>query len=167
MYVKSLALAALAAAAVSAQSSPSLVEVLQSTPEISNLTTLVSQFPGLARALINATEDLTILAPTNEVFATFLKGPGAALVANNETGLIEGLLGYHVLKGAVPSTDITTTPAFVASVVDVPALTNVTGGQVVELAKNGSDVVAVSGAKSASKVVKAVCVVVNPIGKRA
>lgn len=169
MYLKSLALAAAAAiVTVSAQntdpssSAPTLVQLLQSTPELQNLTAVLGQFPGLARALINSTKELTILAPDNDAFAAFLKGPGAALAARNETGLIEGIIEYHVLAGLYPSSKFSDTPAFLSSVLGLPIFTNVTGGQVVEVVKNGSDVEAISGLKAESTVVKAVRVPIAP-----
>lgn len=153
MYSNWLALASLAVAAVSAQSDPTLVKLLEATPDVSSLATLVGALPELASFLLNAT-DITILAPTNDAFAKFQKTVGAGLKAN-DTALIEALLSYHVLQQAVPSSDFSDTPAFVPTLLTSP-YANVTGGQVVEGALNGSDVIITSGLKSTSKVVKAV-----------
>lgn len=153
MHFKSFALASLAAAAVSAQSPPTLVKLLESTPDIGNLTTLVSRYPRLVSALKNAT-DITILAPSNEAFVKFVKGPGSK-IRFNDSALIEAVLAYHVLQGAVAASDFATKPAFVPTLLDAP-FANVTDGQVVEAVKNGTDAVIVSGLKAVSKVTKAV-----------
>lgn len=157
MHFKSLALTSLAVAAVSAQSSatPTLGDVLQSTPEVSNLTAILGQYPALAGALVNAT-DITIVAPSNEAFVKFIQGPGRAFA--NNTRAVEQLLAYHVLDGLVPSSDFSATPAFVPTLLNTPTLTNVTDGQVVEGVVNGTDVEIISGLKQVSKVVKAVCI---------
>lgn len=152
---KSLAWASLAVATVSAQSDPpTLLDLLKDTPEVTSLAGAVASLPDLANFLLNAT-DITILAPTNDAFAKFLKTPGVSLSPNN-TDLIEALLAYHVLQQTLPSSEFSETPAFVPTLLDTP-YTNVTGGQVVEGALNGSDVVITSGLKATSKVVKAVC----------
>lgn len=154
MQYKSLALASLAAAAVSAQSPPTLAKLLASTPQLSSLTKLLSGYPADLAALANAT-DITILAPSNAAFAA-LFGPGDIKVPANETKIVEAVLTYHILQKAVPSSEFSTTPAFVPTFLDKP-FANVTDGQVVEGVKNGSSVVIVSGLKQASKVTTAVC----------
>ena len=152
---KSLAWASLAVATVSAQSDPpTLYDVLKDNSDVTALTGIVAGLPELADFLLNAT-DITILAPTNDAFAKFRKAAGATL-SGNDTDLIEALLAYHVLQQTVPSSEFGETPAFVPTLLDTP-YTNVTGGQVVEGALNGSDVIITSGLKATSKVVKAVC----------
>ena len=155
MQYKSLALASLAAAAVSAQSPPTLAKLLESTPELSSLTKILGNYPDDAAALANAT-DITILAPSNNAFAT-LFGGSDLVIPENQTKIVEAVLTYHILQQAVPSSDFSTTPAFVPTYLDAP-FANITDGQVVEGIKNGSDVVVVSGLKQASKVIKAVCI---------
>ena len=153
MQFKTLALASLAAVAVSAQGSPSLSGLLSSTSDLSTLNGLLGQLPRVAAALANAT-DITILAPSNEAFATLFGGSDIKINASTSAA-VEAVLAYHVLQGAIPSSDITTTPAFIPTLLTAP-FANVTGGQVVEAIKNGSDVLFVSGLKSVSKVVKPV-----------
>lgn len=154
MQYKSLALASLATAVVSAQSPPTLAEVLQSKTELSSLTQLFGRYPEAAAALANAT-GITVLAPSNDAFATAFGG-SEIKIPDNETALVGAVLSYHVLQETVASSDFSTTPAFVPTFLDAP-FTNITDGQVVEGVKNGSDVVIVSGLKSASKVTTAVC----------
>lgn len=151
MQYKSLALASLAAAAVSAQSLP---ELLASTPELSTLATLLGQFPEAAAALANAT-DISILAPSNTAFATLFGGEEIK-IPENETKVVEAVLSYHILQETLESSDFTETPAFVSTLLGAP-FANVSDGQVVEGLKNGSDVVIVSGLKQVSKVTTAVC----------
>lgn len=155
MQYKSLALASLAAAAVSAQTPPTLAKLLESTPELASLTKVLGSYPEDVAALANAS-DITILAPSNEAFAT-LFGGSEIKIPENETKIVEAVLTYHILQQKVPSSDFSTTPAFVRTFLDAP-YTNITDGQVVEGVKNGSDVVIVSGLKQASKVIKAVCI---------
>ena len=151
MQYKSLALASLAVAAVSAQSLPDL---LKSTPDLSTLAALLGRYPEDAAALANAT-GITILAPSNTAFATLFGGSDIK-IPDNETEIVEAVLSYHILQEPVESADLSATPAFVPTLLDTP-YANVTNGQVVEGFTNGSDVVFVSGLKQVSKVTKAVC----------
>jgi uncharacterized surface protein with fasciclin (FAS1) repeats len=143
MLFHSLTVAALAAAAVSAQT---LQQALSSTPELSNLTALVD--PAV---FANAT-DVTLLAPSNEAFASFGR---RATVNVSDPEVLAAVLSYHVLKSVVRSSDFQTTPAFVPTLLESPRFTNVTGGQVVKGALNGTDVIVTSGALQTSKVIQA------------
>lgn len=154
MHFKSLALASLAAAAVSAQSAPSLAKLITSTPELSTLGALLARDPNAAAALANVS-DYTVLAPSNDAFTALFGGPGLTKVPANATAAIEAVLTYHILQKAVPSSQFSSTPAFVPSFLTAP-FANVTGGQVVEGVKNGSKVEIISGLKSVSTVIKAV-----------
>lgn len=141
------------AAAVMAQT-PDIVTLLKSTPSLSQLLDLVSQQKGLVDTLAKA-QDITILAPSNDAFSTFLNSPQAALYKQNPDALLE-LLKYHVLQTKVPASAFSSTPVFVPTLATDSAYTNVTGGQVVEGILNGTTVEIISGESQVSKVIKAV-----------
>ena len=140
MQLKSLTLAAFASA-VSAQN---LTSVLSGTPELSNLTALITSVPSLVTALSNAT-NITVLAPSNDAITAFLSSNDGMANANN-TAFISALLQYHILQGTIPSSAITNTPAFPHGLADeTTGFVNVTGGQVVEAVTVGGNVVIYSG----------------------
>ncbi|KAI9893336.1 MAG: hypothetical protein M1814_000466 [Vezdaea aestivalis] len=129
-----------------------LTALLAATPQLSNLTTFVTQFPALAAQLSNAT-NITILAPSNAAFAKLLAGGGASALA--DTTLVQSLLSYHVLAGTYRAAAITNSSAFVPTLLTNPRYANVTGGQRVEVKKVGSTVEIISGLKSVSNVTTA------------
>lgn len=149
MHLKLFSLAALATLA----SAQSITSLLSSTPELSSLTSLVTQFPDLVKAL-GAAKDITILAPNNAAIDAFLK-KNPTVAKENPKG-VEALLTYHVLQGTVPASHFTTTPAFLPTQLGPPTFTNVTGGQVVEGFSKGKDINIVSGLLAVSTVVKGV-----------
>ncbi|MCJ1267736.1 hypothetical protein MMC22_007622 [Lobaria immixta] len=147
MHLKLLSVAALATLA----SAQNLTAVLTSTPELSRLVSLVSQFPDLVKAL-GAVQDVTILAPNNAALEEFLKKNPTAVKQNPK--VVEAILTYHVIQATVPASDFSTTPAFLPTLLTPPALTNVTGGQVVDGFFKGKDIEIVSGLRAVSTVVK-------------
>lgn len=149
MYFKLFSFIAWAAFA----SSQSITSVLSGAPELSNLTALVSQYPNLVEAL-KTTPDITILAPSNDAIAKLLASPlGKSLAA--EPKLIEAILSYHVVTGKLATSEFKTTPVFLPTGLTAQALTNVTGGQVVEAFRNDNQLDIVSGL-TVSHVVKGV-----------
>ena len=142
MHYKYLSLAALAAGA-SAQTM-NLTAALMSSPDLTNLTSYVSLFPDLLSQLSMA-QNVTILAPSNEAFATFLNSSAGSAITSNDTAAIQALLMYHVLNGTHPAASIMSTPAFVPTMLTNMMYTNVTGGQVVEAVTQGMDVEIYSG----------------------
>lgn len=148
MHLKFLSFAALATLA----SAQSLTSVLSATPQLSNLTTYVTQFPDLLQFLEKA-KDITILAPTNAAFDQFLKN--ATSIQQNPQ-LLEAVLTYHVLQARVPASSFKATPAFIPTLLTTRKLTNVTGGQVVEGVVKGGKIEVVSGLRAVSTVVKGV-----------
>lgn len=154
LYKNIAALAALAATATAQNSStPSLTQLLGSTPQLSNLTQFVTLIPGLADSLGSA-QDITILAPSNEAFTTFLNESGSA-ISINDTTIIRALLSYHVLNGTFYASNITETAAFAPTLLTDTAFTNVTGGQVVQAQTVGDKVYIFSGLGANSSVTTA------------
>jgi transforming growth factor-beta-induced protein len=104
---------------------------------------------------LSVAKNITILAPNNAAFANWM----ATKIGEEEAmmpDMVTALLQYHVLKGSVPSTSITTTPSFVETFLTNTTYTNVTGGQRVEAVKMGNMVMVYSGLKMNSTVVTAV-----------
>ena len=163
MLFNTFAASALAlATAVSAQT-PDLAALLSSTPELSQLSSLLSAYPDLADTLAQL-EDSTILAPSNDALAKYLRSPAGSAFRGNNTRIVEALLSYHVLTEVVPSSAFETTPAFVPTLLQAPTYHNVTDGQKVSGALNGSSVEVTTGLKLVSNVVQAVCLGPNRLG---
>lgn len=80
-----------------------LDEVIEQDPNLSSLNTAL-QLTGLNEA-IRASNDITILAPTNEAFNSFL---GTTPIENVPLPVLEELLLNHVLNTRLPSVSITT-----------------------------------------------------------
>jgi hypothetical protein len=117
---------------VSYGSAITLLEVLQSNPQLSSLSALVNASSN-ATALLASSNNFTFLAPSNDAISSFnSQNPGvlnSSLLANVQYGL---------LKGGFPTLSFTNTPQFVPSNLTNATYANVTGGQVVELVL-GSD----------------------------
>ena len=141
MQFKLLSLAAMAAAVSAQQQTMNLTQLLTGTPDLSNLTSLVSLYPSLL-AQLGSAQNITILAPSNEAFSKFLN---TSKISTNDTGAIQAILQYHVLNGIIYADQITNTPAFAHSTLTNASYANVTGGQVVEAVKTGSNVTIYSG----------------------
>jgi uncharacterized surface protein with fasciclin (FAS1) repeats len=152
MLFRPLLVLAAGAAAVSAQA---LTEVLTGAPELSSLTSIVTRFPDLVAALGGA-NNITILAPSNDAFSKLLASPAGARLAANDSALIQAVLSYHVLQGNFPASSISDKPAFVPTLLNNTAYTNVTGGQRVEVVKKDDKVIVYSGGRANSTVTKAV-----------
>ncbi|KUJ13454.1 Fasciclin-domain-containing protein [Mollisia scopiformis] len=109
--------------------------------------------PSLSAALSSASP-ITILAPSNDAFTKFLATAGG-MSASKDSGMVAGLLEYHVLNGSFPSTAFTTEEQFVPTLLTNASFTNVTGGQVVAGMLSGKTVEIMSGLKEISKVTTA------------
>jgi hypothetical protein len=112
---------------VSYGSAISLLEVLQTYPQLSSLSSLVNGSSNVT-ALLASSNNFTFLAPSNDAISAFnSQNPGTlngSLLANVQYGL---------LKGGFPTLSISSTPQFIASNLSNATYANVTGGQVVEL----------------------------------
>lgn len=158
MHLKLVAFASLATLAAA----QSISSVLTATPDLSKLTSLVTQFPDLVKFLANA-NDITILAPSNAAIDTLLAN--ATDILKKYPQLVKSVLTYHALQARVPASSFEATPAFIPTFLTTPALTNVTGGQVVEGFVKGKTIEVVSGLGRVSKVVKGVSMDCFPQGK--
>ena len=149
------------AAAVSSQS-PNITAALSSSPDLSSLANVVSQYPSLLSSLANAT-NITILAPSNQAFTKLLNNASLADLTGSDAGAVQALLQYHVLNGTYPASTITDTPAFVPTLLQNTTYSNVTGGQGVEAVRQGDSVIFYSGLLSNASVTQAVTTL--PIGR--
>ena len=131
-----------------------LTAALESQSSLSTLTKLVSMFPPLLSTLA-AAKNITILAPSNEAFSAIMDSP---IIKQNNTGAIQALLMYHVLKGTYPASSLKSTPAFLPTLLDNSVCANVTGGQVVEAVTQGASVEFFSGLLQNSTVTTAVSI---------
>jgi hypothetical protein len=105
-----------------------LLEVLQTYPQLSALNTLVNSNAS-ATALLANSQNFTFLAPSNTAISNFnSQFPGLL-----NSSLLLPTIQYGLLKGIYPTLSITHTPQFIQSNLSGTAYANVTGGQVVEL----------------------------------
>ena len=141
MRSKSFALASFAATAVA--QNMSLSSVLANTSSLSNLTSFVQLFPDLVSQLSSAS-NITLLAPSNAAFTKLLNSSAGMMFAS-DMSLVEPLLTYHVLNGTFYASNITSTPAFVHTMLTNSTYANVTGGQAVECVRQGDAVTFTSG----------------------
>lgn len=130
-----------------------LTDVIAQTPELSTLGSLLQAYPAVASTLANAT-NITVLAPSNSAFSTFLTSAVNASIAA-DAGLVPAVLSYHVLSGTIRSTDITAMPSFAKTLLSNSSYTNVTGGQVVKAEAVNNGVVFTSGLLAESNVTTA------------
>ncbi|KAL2073016.1 hypothetical protein VTL71DRAFT_10340 [Oculimacula yallundae] len=148
MHFSNLIPAAALVAVVAAQGQMSLMEVLLANNKtLGTLSGLIQVHPELLSNL-TSTRNITILAPSNDAFSTYLNTPGGQSAAANP-GTVQALLQYHVLQGAWVSGGLTT-GVYAKSMLVNSSFTNVTGGQVVHLSKMGEKLMASSGNKEMS-----------------
>ncbi|KAF2167225.1 hypothetical protein M409DRAFT_54411 [Zasmidium cellare ATCC 36951] len=151
----------------------SLVELIQSQPDLTTLLTALNAVPRFTNHLASL-HDITILAPTNAAFAKVpprsplgeaLAQAALATPENPAPGPvragIRALLAYHVLKGVYPASSAGETPVFVPTVLDSSfevggvSVANVSGGQNVGVKADGGGVEIISGGLAMSRVVQA------------
>lgn len=120
----------LLAAVVGRTNAQSITDLLAATPELSELLNAASQYPDLVDALGAAT-DITIFAPVNSAFAD--------LPANLDADFVRAVLTYHVAVGRFAASSFTYEEQFLPTLLQDPAFSNVTGGQVLKVeADDGS-----------------------------
>lgn len=141
-------------ALVSAQSNtPNLTSLIANTSQLSGLATLFAAFPQLGNTF-SGLSNVTFFAPNNAAIKA-LEATGAVSSATNQAYVAVGL-EYHIALGKIYASDISSTPTFAHTTLNSPMFSNVTGGQVVEAAANGSTVTITSGLKLEAQVVEAV-----------
>ena len=164
MQFKYLPLAALAATA-SAQSTMNLTATLAGNGNLTNLTSYLGFLGTPFQTQLAGLKNVTLLAPSNQAFANFLNSSAGAAIKINDTAAIQAVLMYHVLNGTYDSSAIKTTPAFIPTMLNNKAYSNVTGGQRVEAMRMGTNVTFVSGLLAHSNVTQAVSLKILYLGK--
>jgi uncharacterized surface protein with fasciclin (FAS1) repeats len=123
----------------------SLLELLQGTPELSTLYARINASTNLTNFLASSS-DFTLLAPSNNAFTKLPAG-----TSNMTDEQFTAMLEYSLLRGGFPKLSLSTANEFVPSHLNNSKYANVTGGQAVGLALDGSDKLQVlSGNKSIS-----------------
>jgi len=124
----------------------SLLQVIQTTPQLSTLQSLLSSNVSTnITNFLSSANNFTFLAPSNNAITTFNKA------GTNLTGdLLFATLNYSLLHGGYPTLSITNNSQFVASNLVNASYTNVTAGQAVELVNNNGTPEAVTGNKTIS-----------------
>lgn len=140
-----------------------LVAALQADPDLSTLLSAITAVPGLADQL-DAAEGITIFAPVNDAFAAVdADSPEGQAIAGGDVADIASILSYHVVPATIVSSDITTSPQFVqtllipGNIIGGGPASLVPGGQYLGAQLDGSDVVLSSGNLATSTVTQAVC----------
>lgn len=146
------------ASAVLAQSNgtmSSLAGALNSSSQLSSLSAVLA-LPGLTEldAALTSARNVTLLAPSNEAFASL--GNTTLQALTQDEGLLTALLQYHVLDGTIMASDITNMSSFVPTSLTNNTYANVTGGQVVEAVNRDGNVTFFSGLLDNSTVTQAV-----------
>ena len=156
----------LAASATALATAQDLATVLSGQETLSTLVGLLGQVQNTTEFLASQ-KNVTLFAPSNDALASIVASGGIFSIeeAAVDPGLIEQILRYHLIKGAVKAADIKEIPQFVPSYLDYSGFvldgevsgSNVTGGQVVSvnLDEDGNAIVT-SGIKATSNVVVAV-----------
>lgn len=139
--------AALALVLASTAFGQSLVDVLNSTSQLSSLSSLIGPY---AQQFANLT-NVTLLAPDNSAINAFLNSSTGSQLAT-QPNLVQAVLSYHVIQGNY--SNITNT-SFLPTSLQPPQYANVTGGQRVEAVRNGQNITFFSGLLQNSSVVNA------------
>lgn len=132
-----------------------LTQLLSNTTQLSSLNTLLSSYPEVVSSLSNVT-NVTILAPSNNALSNLTNSRELESLASASRQYVVDLLSYHILQGEHYVSNISETPEFIPTYLNDSAVTNVSGGQVVEAIKQGNDTYFFSGLFSNSSVAQAV-----------
>ncbi|KAK3994823.1 FAS1 domain-containing protein [Cladorrhinum sp. PSN332] len=151
MQLRHLTLLA-AAKAVTAQTLPSLADVLAAQSEsLSSLTTWLESQELVYNLLANA-EDVTLLAPSNNALQQLNNSPLANELLSN-TEFLTAFLSYHVLNGTYYASNLTSAPLqVIPTLLDLAGYGNITGGQKLIAQSSDGGVSFISGGGSKSTV---------------
>ncbi|PSN62391.1 FAS1 domain-containing protein [Corynespora cassiicola Philippines] len=107
----------------------SLREILSDNPSLSIFKSLLQQFRLFED--FSSLENVTLIAPTDQAYLDLAQwGFNLSLV---ESFIARALLQYHVLEGTWHSSDLSTTPKVLHTLLQPPILTNVSKGAAVKL----------------------------------
>lgn len=88
-----------------------IVSKALNTPELSSLVAALQAADGDLVNILNGTGPFTVLAPTNDAFATFLADNNFATLGDVPSDVLAQVLLNHVIDGKVMSTDLITAGA--------------------------------------------------------
>jgi uncharacterized surface protein with fasciclin (FAS1) repeats len=114
-------------------------DILALFPEVSDFSALVNSYPRFLSKL-QAANNFTLLVPNNTALSQWRAGQIFA-IENSENitqDYIEATLSYHLLNGTYPTADFGIQPQFISTGLLNQSWNLVTGGQRVEVAKNGT-----------------------------
>ncbi|KAL8795796.1 MAG: hypothetical protein Q9182_007490 [Xanthomendoza sp. 2 TL-2023] len=107
-----------------------LTQLLQSNPNLTQFTTLLTSY-GDIYANLSFQSDVTILAPNNDAFNKIPYSSLGAAFETNQSQIVRSVLQYHILTGRHPAAGYNSSFSFDKSWLQHINYTNVTGGQVV------------------------------------
>ncbi|WP_040281119.1 fasciclin domain-containing protein [Psychroserpens damuponensis] len=91
---------------ITAPTSLNIVETAIATPDLSSLVAALQAADGDLVNVLNGNGPFTVLAPTNEAFATFLSDNGFASLDAVPTDVLSQVLLNHVISTELSSTDL-------------------------------------------------------------
>ena len=91
---------------VNTQQEFNIVETALASPNLSNLVAALQAADGNLVNVLSGEGPFTVLAPTNEAFATFLSDNGFESLSEVPTDVLSQILLNHVISGNVTSTDL-------------------------------------------------------------
>ena len=83
-----------------------IVQTAIATPSLSSLVAALQAADGNLVNVLNGSGPFTVLAPTNEAFATFLSANGFSSLSEVPTDVLSQILLNHVISGNVTSSDL-------------------------------------------------------------
>lgn len=87
---------------------PNIVQLASASPDLSSLVAALQAADGDLVTVLSGAGPFTVLAPTNEAFATFLSNnDDYTTLADVPTDVLAQVLLNHVIDGSVPSTTLT------------------------------------------------------------
>ncbi|KAI9723362.1 MAG: hypothetical protein M1812_001246 [Candelaria pacifica] len=150
MHITFVSVLAILSGTALAQGPPSLTKLLSDNKNLTKFNSLIQEY-GDIYATLSFSRDITILAPSNDAFDKIPYSSLASAFSDNKTDIIRSVLDLHVLNGTHSSGSLNSTAQFLATWLDDPRYSNVTGGQTIQIVKqSGNDIVTVSGLGSRS-----------------
>eukprot|EP01025_Chloroclados_australasicus_P027381 TRINITY_DN2716_c4_g1_i1.p2 TRINITY_DN2716_c4_g1~~TRINITY_DN2716_c4_g1_i1.p2 ORF type:complete len:481 (-),score=73.43 TRINITY_DN2716_c4_g1_i1:112-1554(-) len=107
-----------------------LYEVIASDPELSLLSGII-QDAGFESTLNNAQAQFTIFAPNNQAIEEFQSGNPEVSLGPSQMGLLQSILGYHIVNISYTTTDLAELP-FVETLLgkETPLYIETVGGKI-------------------------------------
>lgn len=133
-----------------------LLQVLQSYPQLSSLSAYVNGSSNATALLANA-NNFTFLAPSNAAITTYATQNPNVLTKD----FLLATLQYSLLQGGYPTLSFTDTPQFVPTGLVNASYANVTGGQRMELMSSSGAAEIFSGNKTLSSSASAVSLLLD------